>query len=166
MKHLTSIINEALLKGPAVEDNKVKILALVCDQVSCDSNLNLMKNLNKVCLVWTPVDGKGYIVANGGATWDDRKNSWTTLKSVDDVLGGKQDWKQVDDINVAYAYYSTVGKAKEYNIKVYSATVSIDDLNKVYSKNGKTLWMFCKSPATATLLSIFKEWRKNGYLSK
>jgi len=162
MKHLVNIVNEAMLSGPAAKDDNVLVLALVSKE-HVDDNLSLMTGRNHVCMIWTPDDGKGYLRATGGVVWDDGKH-WSTLKDLDKIIG-KVDWKKVDDINVSYAYRGQIGDIRGHDIEVYSATVPVDDVMKVYKQNGKSLWILKKTPATATLVQIFKKWRGKGWLS-
>ncbi len=162
MKHLTDIVNEAMLIGPATSDDNVHVLALVSKE-HVDDNLSLMTGRNKVCMIWAPDNGKGYMRATGGVSWDDGKH-WSVLGDLDKIIG-KIDWKKVDDINVDYSYRGQIGDRGGYDIEVYSATVPVDDVMKVYKQNGKSLWILKKSPATATLLQLFKKWRDKGWLN-
>jgi hypothetical protein len=162
MKHLTDIVNEAMLIGPTTSDDNVHVIALVSKE-HVDDNLSLMKGRNHVCLIWTPEDCSGYMCANGGVKWDDGKH-WSILKNLDRIIG-KVDWKKVDDINVDYAYWGQIGDRGGYDIEVYSASVPVKDVMKVYKQNGLSLWIRKHSPATAKLSSIFKKWKSKGWLS-
>ena len=162
MKHLINTINEAALQNPAVEDGNVKVLALV-SKGHVDDNLSLMKGMNRVCLVWTPEDGAGYMCATGGVKWDDGKH-WSFLRDLNNIIG-RVDWKKVDDINVDYSYRGQIGDRGGYDIDVYSATVPVKDIMKVYKQNGVSLWIRKHGYATAKLQSIFKEWRNEGLLN-
>ena len=163
MKHLTDIVNEAMLPDPAIEDDDdVQVIALVSKE-HVDDNLSLMTGRNKVCLIWSPTDCKGYMCANGGVKWDDGKH-WSSLKDVDNVIG-KVNWRKVDDINVDYSYRGQIGDHNGYDIIVYSATVKLRDVMKIYRQNGITLWIRKHGYATATLKQIFLDWRRSGWLS-
>lgn len=163
MRHLVNIVNEAMLPQPAIEGkDTVKVLALVSEE-HVDDNLNLMKGMNRVCLVWSPEDCKGYVCANGGVKWDDGKY-WSTLKNLDNVIG-KFNWKKVDKINVDYSYRGQIGDRGGYDIDVFAADVPLKDLMRVYRQNGMTLWIYKRGYSTAKLSSIFKEWRNKGLLS-
>lgn len=162
MKHLVDIINEAMLQSPHTEGDNVLMLALVSKE-KVDDNLDLMKGLNKVCLVWSPEDCKGYMCANGGVKWDDGKQ-WYSLKSLDSVIG-KRDWKKVDDVELGYSYRGQIGGRKDSDIEVYQASVPLKDVMKLYKQNGVTLYIYKRGYATATLKATFDDWRNKGWLS-
>lgn len=163
MRHLVNIVNEAMIPQPAVEGkDTVKVLALASGE-HVDDNLNLMKGMNRVCLVWSPEDCKGYVCANGGVKWDDGKH-WSTLKNLDNVIG-KFNWKKVDKINVDYSYRGQIGDRGGYDIDVFAADVPLKDLMRVYRQNGMTLWIYKRGYSTATLKEIFADWRDKGLLS-
>lgn len=162
MKHLVNIVNESLLPGPVVDGDKVKVLALVSKE-HVDDNLNLMKGMNNVCLIWSPKDSKGYMCATGGVRWGDGKH-WLFLRDVNNIVG-RFDWKKVDDINVDYSYRGQIGDRGGYDIEVYSASVPVKDVMRVYKQNGVSLWIRKYGYSTASLSSIFKEWRNKGLLS-
>jgi len=163
MRHLINIVNEAMLPQPAIEGkDTVKVLALISEGY-VDDNLNLMKGMNRVCLVWSPEDCNGYVCATGGVKWGDGKH-WVTLKNLDNVIG-KFNWKKVDKINVDYSYRGQIGDRGGYDIEAYAADVPLKDLMRVYRQNGVTLWIRKRGYSTAKLSSIFKEWRNKGLLS-
>ena len=164
MKHLVNIINESILASPAIEDDDFVCMMALVSKDNVDDNLDLMKGMNRVCLVWSPEDCKGYMCANGGVKWDDGKQ-WTSLKDLDSVIG-KRDWKKVDDVELDYSYRGQIGGSKGYDIEAYFTTVPVDVVMKVYKQNGLSLWIRKHSPATAKLSSIFKKWKSKGWLSK
>lgn len=129
-----------------------------------DDNLNLMKGMNRVCLVWSPEDCKGYMCANGGVKWDDGKQ-WTSLKDLDSVIG-KRDWKKVDDVELDYSYRGQIGGSKGYDIEAYFTTVPLRDVLRMYRQNGLSLWIYKRGYATASLKQTFIHWRSKGWLSK
>ena len=161
MKHLTDIVNEGLIGRPLVKDDKVKVIALVSEK-HIDDNLNLMTGMNTVCLLWSPEDEKGYMVANGGVRWGDGKH-WTSIKDIEKIIG-KQDWKSLKSIKLSYSYASTIGEPRYYDIDVYSAEVDRKNLMKLYEDNGKGFWIHKRGAATATVSEIIKDWRKKGVL--
>ena len=161
MKHLVDIVNESVTVPPLVEDDKVKVIALVSNDY-VDDNLNLMKGMNKVCLIWAPKDGKGYMCADGGVRWNDGKQ-WDDLRDLEKYLGVVK-WEKADSIHPTYSYAATIGKPKEYNIEVYYAEIPAEDLEKIYKQNGKSLWINKRGCATAYMSQVFKAWKSGGML--
>lgn len=162
MRHLNDTINEAMLDKPMTEDGKVKVIALVAND-RADDNLSLMKGMNKVCLIWTPEDGKGYMCANGGKSWNDGLQ-WNTLSSLIRVIG-KQDWKEIDKLSLSYSYWSTTGSPKEHEMTAYFAEISQKDMDKLYKQNGKSLWIIKhRGYSTAAVRQVMLAWKDDGYL--
>ena len=164
MKKLDKFIFESKdLLSPVIEDGKVKVLVLVSDEY-VDDNLGLMRGKNRVCVIWSASDYRGYMRANGGTRWDDGRD-WRKLDEVKKLLGNP-DLKEVDNVKLFYSYVGTIGEPHYYNIKVYSGEVSEEDMDKFYKLDKKSLLIYKDNPSTASLSACFKKWRKEGWLSE
>lgn len=165
METLKNKIMEALnnLTQPMVNNDEVKVIALQTNDY-IDSNLDLTTGRNKVCLIWSPEDDKGYMCANGGIRFNDGQQ-WQTIKDIEKIIG-KQKWKDLGKESIKYSYAGSIGEPPRYQINVYSATIKKSELDKIYQQYGKTLLFYRRHYATASLKQIITGWKSQGYLGK